>query len=87
MSPTALVAGGRDLRERDVSRVFAQAQSMAHADGVLFHAKTHSVRDFPRERPPKAKYMLVSLEQLHYAPLLKNAKYMAPSSVLRQSAF
>ena len=30
---------------------------------ILFHAKTHSKNDFPRAKPPDAKYMLVSLEQ------------------------
>jgi len=44
-------------------------------DGLLFHAKTHSARDFPRGQK-RAKYLLVSLEQEKYAPLLRNPTYV-----------
>ena len=44
-------------------------------DGLLFHAKTHSARDFPRGQK-KSKYLLVSLEQEKYAPLLRNPNYV-----------
>ncbi|KAJ8608489.1 hypothetical protein CTAYLR_005728 [Chrysophaeum taylorii] len=52
-------------------------RAVPRADGVVFHAKTHRVTDFPPKRPPGAKYMLVSLEQEKYAPLLKHPKYVA----------
>ena len=45
-------------------------------DGLLFHAKTHSARDFPRGKK-SAKYLLVSLEQEKYAPLLRNPTYVS----------
>ena len=70
----------KDAREKcSTECVFAESRSaktLRDADGVLFHAKTHSERDFPPTKPPGAKYMLVSLEQERYAPLLKNKNYV-----------
>ena len=67
----------KDAREKcSTECVFAESRSaktLRDADGVLFHAKTHSERDFPPTKPPGAKYMLVSLEQERYAPLLASA--------------
>ena len=51
-------------------------RQMGDAQGILFHAKTHSAGDFPGSKPRNAKYMLVSLEQERYAPLLKNPGYV-----------
>ena len=51
--------------------------SMSQAQGVLFHAKTHSMADFPRSKAnPSQKYMMVSLEQPAYAPLMKKQAYL-----------
>ncbi|KAJ1453683.1 hypothetical protein M885DRAFT_523950 [Pelagophyceae sp. CCMP2097] len=52
-------------------------KQLASAHGIVFHAKTHSKNDFPKSKPPKAKYLLVSLEQENYAPLLKDATYVS----------
>ena len=37
----------------------------------------HSRNDFPRQKPGSAKYLLVSLEQEKYAPLLKDKVYVS----------
>lgn len=49
-------------------------EKRGNADGILFHAKTHNARDFPRQK--NAKYLLVSLEQEKYAPLLRDKNYV-----------
>lgn len=49
-------------------------QRASQAQGVVFHAKTHRATDFPKVK--SGLYMLVSLEQAKYAPLLKQPKYM-----------
>ena len=52
--------------------VFSEGRrGLDRAHGVLFHAKTHSAADFPAKKPKNARYMLVSLEQEKYAPLLR----------------
>ncbi|KAH8048361.1 alpha-(1-_3)-fucosyltransferase [Aureococcus anophagefferens] len=57
--------------------VFSEGRrGLDRAHGVLFHAKTHSAADFPAKKPKNAKYMLVSLEQEKYAPLLRNKNYV-----------
>lgn len=51
--------------------------ALGSAEGVLFHTKTHSKNDFPRQRGrPGQKYMMVSLEQPAYAPLMKDRNYV-----------
>lgn len=57
--------------------VSSDRQRLSHADGVIFHAKTHSTTDFPRKKPPGTQYLLVSLEQEKYAPLLRQRNYMS----------
>lgn len=51
-------------------------RAMTRSAGVLFHVKTHSKSDFPNKRAhPAQKYMMVSLEQPAYAPLMKHPAY------------
>ena len=45
------------------------------AQGYVFHAKTHSANDFPKKKT-SAPYILVSLEQEKYAPLLRQKRYV-----------
>lgn len=57
--------------------IFTGDQSrVSAADGVVFHAKTHRPNDFPTTRQNQ-EYMIVSLEQEKYAPMLKKPNYMA----------
>ena len=59
--------------------VFTESRAaLAKAHGVVFHAKTHSKTDFPRAKPKGgAPYLMVSMEQPAYAPLMKDAGYLA----------
>jgi len=69
----------RDAREKCSTKcIFTDdKRELKNAHGVLFHAKTHSMSDFPRGKTnPKQKYMMVSLEQPSYAPLMKQKKYL-----------
>jgi hypothetical protein len=58
--------------------IFTEAKGqLGNAQGVLFHAKTHNMADFPRSKGnPSQKYMMVSLEQPAYAPLMKKPAYL-----------
>jgi len=47
------------------------------ADAIIVHAKTHRASDFPKNRSPKTKLILASLEQPGYAPMMANKNYMA----------
>jgi hypothetical protein len=64
-----------DARQKCSTECVFTDRRTAH-DGLLFHAKTHSARDFPRGKK-SAKYLLVSLEQDKYAPLLRNPNYVS----------
>lgn len=69
----------KDAREKcSTECIFTEnRKELRSADGVLFHAKTHSMNDFPpRKGRPDQKYMMVSLEQPAYAPLMKSEKYL-----------
>lgn len=57
--------------------VSSNRQRLSKADGVIFHAKTHTPADFPRRKPPGSQYLLVSLEQEKYAPLLRQRNYLS----------
>lgn len=69
----------KDAREKcSTNCIFTDdKRELKNAHGVLFHAKTHSLSDFPRSKSnPEQKYMMVSLEQPSYAPLMKQKKYL-----------
>lgn len=69
----------KDAREKcSTECIFTDdKRELQKAHGVLFHAKTHSMSDFPRSKSnPKQKYMMVSLEQPSYAPLMKQKSYL-----------
>ena len=53
--------------------------TLATADGVAFHVKTHSMNDFPQRSTsnPNQKFIMVSLEQPGYTPLMTNPQYVS----------
>ena len=50
----------------------------SEADAVLYHTKTHSMNGFPKSGRGKEsqKWVMVSLEQEDYAPLMKDKRYV-----------